>query len=67
MLANFIAWPVAFYAMDTWLQNFAFRIDISLVVFLAASVTALLVAWLTVGNHAYKIARTKPIHALRYE
>ena len=67
LLANLIAWPVAWFAMNRWLSNFAYRIDIGLVVFLGAAVIALLVAWLTVGGLAARAASERPILALRYE
>jgi putative ABC transport system permease protein len=67
LLANVIAWPTAWFAMDRWLSNFAYRIDIGLVVFLGAAVIALLVAWLTVGGLAARAASARPIMALRYE
>jgi len=67
LLANLIAWPVAYFAMNRWLSNFAYRIDIGIVVFLGASVIALLIAWLTVGGLAARAASERPILSLRYE
>jgi putative ABC transport system permease protein len=66
-LANLIAWPVAWYYLQDWLQGFAYRISLSPLYFLAAGATALLIAWATVFVHAFKVARASPIHALRYE
>jgi len=62
-----IACPIAWYAMDKWLQNFAYRISISWWVFALAGVIALLIALLTVSFQSYKAARKNPVEALRYE
>ena len=65
--ANLIAWPLAFWAMDHWLRGFAYRVDLPPWLFLAASVVAVLIAWITVSTHAWLVARAKPAMALRYE
>ncbi len=65
--ANLIAWPLAFWAMDLWLHGFAYRVDLPAWLFLAASVVAVLIAWITVSTHAWLVARAKPAAALRYE
>lgn len=69
LLANVIAWPLASWAMFTWLQNFPYRLDnwVLLPVCIAAGVLALVIAWLTVGGNAARVARANPIKALRYE
>jgi putative ABC transport system permease protein len=67
LIANLFAWPAAYMAMDRWLDNFAYRIDLSAVMFLAGSVLTLTVALATVGSQAFKAARTKPADALRCE
>jgi putative ABC transport system permease protein len=67
LLANLIAWPIAWYYLQDWLQGFAYRISLSPLYFLAAGLTALLIAWATVFTHAWRVARASPIHALRYE
>ena len=66
-LANIIAWPIAYVAMNHWLQNFAYRIDIGLGRFILAGVLALAIALLTVGYQAIKAAKANPVEALRYE
>jgi len=65
--ANLIGWPLAYLCMRRWLDGFAYHIDLSLIVFLAASAMALLIALLTVSGHALLVARTSPAEALRYE
>jgi len=69
LLANIIAWPVAWYIMSGWLEGFEYRLENSflLTTSLIASAAALLVAWLTVASRAYGVAQANPIHALRYE
>ena len=67
LLANLIAWPVAYYAMDKWLQDFAYRIDITIWPFLLAGILALVIALLTVSYQAIKAATRNPVESLRYE
>jgi putative ABC transport system permease protein len=67
LLANFIAWPIAYFAMQRWLASYAYRIDMSVLVYAAGTLVAFAVAWATVGTVAARAANTKPIHALRYE
>jgi putative ABC transport system permease protein len=67
LIANVIAWPIAYYAMDRWLQNFAYRIDLTPFVFIGSGLIALSIAWVTVGGTAAKAASQKPVLALRYE
>ncbi|MFQ5751728.1 MAG: ABC transporter permease [bacterium] len=67
LLANVIAWPVAWWAMNKWLQNFAYRIDIDWWVFLLAGGLALLIALLTVSAQAIRAALANPVDSLRYE
>jgi len=66
-LANLIAWPVAFYAMNKWLQNFAYRIEIGWWVFALAGGLALVIALLTVSLQAIRAALANPVDSLRYE
>lgn len=68
LIAFVLAVPVAWYVMETWwLQNFAFRIDISVWIFLVAGGSALLIAWITVSYQSIKAAVQNPIGALRSE
>ena len=67
LLSNIIAWPLAYLAMNRWLQNFAYRTNIGLGTFVLAGVLALMIALLTVGYQAVKAAGANPVEALRYE
>ncbi len=67
LLSNLIAWPAAWLMMRSWLDNFAYRIDMQLWMFLAGGTIAMLVAMATITGLALKAARTNPVEALRYE
>lgn len=67
LAANVIAIPVAYYAMKQWLQEFAYRIDISIDMFLIAALAALMIAVVTVSYQAFKTASANPVKALKYE
>jgi putative ABC transport system permease protein len=67
LLANLIAWPVAWWLMRRWLNGFADRAPLQPWLFPAAGLIALALALLSVGTLAYLVARQKPVHALRYE
>jgi putative ABC transport system permease protein len=67
ILANIIAWPVAWWMMRDWLNGFDQRIALTPVPFVIAAAIALGIAIATVVGHAVKVARANPIHALRYE
>lgn len=66
-IASLIAFPVAWWAMSTWLRDFAYRVNISWWVFALAGFIALLIAVLTVSSHAIKAALTNPVKSLRNE
>lgn len=67
LIANIIAWPIAWYTMQEWLSGYAYRIELNIVPFAVAGLLALTIAWSTVSIHAWRVARTNPIQALRYE
>ena len=67
LVGNIIAWPLAWWAMETWLENFTYRISIHWAVFVVATVLSVLVALCTVSYHAIKSALANPVNALRSE
>ncbi len=69
LLANVLAWPLAYYFLDLWLQNFAFRINVAAQwqVFVLSAIISFVVAILTVSLHAIKVAGSNPVNALKYE
>ena len=67
IVANVFAWPVAYYAMDEWLANFSYRIDLGLGVFVFSGVVVLTVALCTIVLQTLKAARSNPVDVLKYE
>jgi putative ABC transport system permease protein len=67
MISIIIACPIAWFVMNKWLQNFAYRVSIGWWIFALAGVIALLIALLTVSWQAYRAASKNPVEALRYE
>ncbi len=66
-MANIIAWPIAFFAMNRWIQNFAYRISIDIWIFLLAAALALIIALITVSIQSVKAALVNPADTLRFE
>jgi putative ABC transport system permease protein len=67
LIANVIAWPLAWWTVSKWLENFAYRIDLSPVLFICAGLAALLIALLTISFQAIKAALANPVKSLRNE
>lgn len=67
LLANLIAWPLAWYATERWLATFPYRIDQSIWIYLLAAIIALIIAAATVSIQALKAARENPVDSLKYE
>lgn len=65
--ASLLACPAAYYAMQRWLQNFTYHIDLDFMPFILGGILTLTVALVTVGYHAVRIARANPVDALRNE
>ena len=67
MLAIGVAWPLAYYAIGRWLQNFAYRIDLSSMAFLVGGIVSLVIALATVSYQVFRAAQANPVDALQYE
>lgn len=67
LIANAIAWPIAWYFMNGWLQSFAYRIDMDVGIFIFAALLAWLIAAMTVGSLAAATANLNPMQSLRHE
>jgi len=67
IFANLLAWPTTWYAMNKWLENYAYRTEIGWWIFLMAGGLALLLALVTVTSLAIKAATSNPVNALKYE
>jgi putative ABC transport system permease protein len=66
-IAIAIAWPVAWWVMNSWLEGFAYRITISPLIFLMSGLFAIVVALLTVGSQGMKAALVNPVKSLKTE
>ena len=67
LIAVVIAVPVAWFAINSWLKSLAYRVDADWIVFLIASVAALIIAWITVSFESIKAAVANPVKSLRME
>lgn len=67
LIANIIAWPVAFYAIHSWLKDYPYRINIHITVFIISGLAALTIALMTVIYQAIKAAAANPADSLKYE
>ena len=67
LISTIVAWPIAWYFMKNWLDNFAFRTDIGFGVFISASLLTYVIALSTVSFQAYRAARLNPVDTLREE
>ncbi len=67
LLANIVAWPAAWFFMNKWLQEFAYKIDPGISIFILSGITAILIALLTVSYQAVKAAYGNPADTLKYE
>ena len=67
VISNLIAWPVAYFIMKKWLQNFTYRMSLGIDDFIFSGLTALLIAFVTVSFQSIKAASANPVDALRHE
>jgi putative ABC transport system permease protein len=67
LLANILAWPIAWYAMNKWLQNFAYKTQIDVWLFVISGLIAFLIALITVSFRTIRAANSNPVKALKYE
>ena len=67
LIANVIAWPIAYFSLNKWLQGFAYRTSLTLAAFVLSAIISIMVALLTVSYQAIKTAITNPVDSLRYE
>ena len=67
LIGNVFAWLAAFYLMNEWLSNYAYRININIWVFLLSAIITVVIVLLTISFHAIKAATANPIKCLRYE
>ena len=67
IVAGLVACPLAWYAMNEWLQQFANQVDIGYIVFFIAAGIALIISLITISTQSIKAATANPIKSLRYE
>lgn len=67
LIANTVAWPVGYILAKQWLAGFAYRIDVSILPFIAATGFSVLITILTVSTQAWRVIKANPINALKYE
>jgi len=67
IIANLVAWPIGYIAMHNWLQNFAYRINIGVGIFLLTGLIALIMVLIAVSSQALRASLTDPVKSLRYE
>ena len=67
VIASVISWPLAYFFMKDWLQNFAFQVNLGFLTFLLASIFSFLIAIATISYQGYRAASTNPTESLRNE
>ena len=67
LAANIIAWPVAYFVMNKWLQNFAYRARIGIEYFVLSALLAFVIALITVSYQSVKAAMANPVDSIKYE
>lgn len=66
-IANIIAWPIAYIIMNKWMQDFAYRVSLTIGTFIIASIASIVIALLTVSYQSIKAALANPVDSLKYE
>jgi len=67
LIANLIAWPLIYFSMTKWLQNFAYCTELDIWIFIASSSIGIIIALLTISLQTFKAANANPVEALKYE
>jgi putative ABC transport system permease protein len=67
LIAFLLALPFAWFAVEWWLRNYTYKVDMGIAVYLLAGVFAFIVAWLTIGYQSIKAASANPVESLRSE
>jgi len=67
LISNLIAWPITYYAMNMWLQNFAYKTSLNPILFIISGLIALMIAIITVSFHTIRAANLNPVKSLKCE
>ena len=66
-IGTLIAWPIAYFSMNQWLEDFAYRISPGWISFISAAALSLVIAIITVSYQSYRAAVSQPVDSLKYE
>jgi len=67
LISNILAWPIAYFVINYWLDNFAYRTSISIWLFILAGLSTVIIALLTIMIHAVNTAMSNPVDSLKHE
>jgi len=67
LIANLLAWPLIYFSMNKWLQNFAYRTELDIWIFVISSMIGIMIALITISLQTFKAANANPVEALKYE
>jgi len=67
LIANLLAWPLIYFSMNKWLQNFAYRTNLDIWIFIISSLIGITIALITISLQTFKAANANPVEALKYE
>jgi putative ABC transport system permease protein len=67
VIAFLLAAPLSWFAVDSWLENYTYKTEIGIFVYILAGLAAFLLAWITMGYQSIKAARSNPVTSLRSE
>ena len=67
IISCILAWPVAYYLMNNWLNNYAFKIELNIWIFIISGIILLIITFITILYQSIKVSMTKPAEVLKYE
>jgi len=67
LVSSIFAWPIAYYLMNKWLNNYAFKVDLNIWIFISASAALLIITFITIIYQSIKVSITNPVDVLKYE
>ncbi|PKP35976.1 MAG: hypothetical protein CVT98_09805, partial [Bacteroidetes bacterium HGW-Bacteroidetes-15] len=67
LLSNLIAWPLAYFMLNRWMNNFAYRVELGIAIYFIAAAATIIVSILTTGYQSYKVSTQTPVESLKYE
>ncbi len=67
LISNLVAWPLIYFGMNKWLENFAYRTSIDLSPFIISGLIGFVIAFITISLQTVKAANSNPIESLQYE